>query len=119
MWALACMIFQMLVGRPIFRAENEYLTFQQILNHPAEDFRYPEGFPEVAKDLIDRILIQDPNDRLGTGSAGDGNGYEALKSHPFFEGICWDSIGSEVSPYIPHVAKLPPTDNVRAPPSFL
>ncbi|CCI44218.1 unnamed protein product [Albugo candida] len=111
LWALACMIFQMLVGRPIFRAENEYLTFQQILNHPAEDFRYPEGFPEVAKDLIDRILIQDPNDRLGTGSAGDGNGYEALKSHPFFEGICWDSIGSEVSPYIPHVAKLPPTDN--------
>nr|CCA17511.1 3phosphoinositidedependent protein kinase putative [Albugo laibachii Nc14] len=111
LWALACMIFQMLVGRPMFRAENEYLTFQQILNHPAEEFRYPEGFPEVASDLIDKILIQDPKDRLGTGLEEDGNGYEALKSHSFFEGINWDTIGSEVSPYIPHVAKLPPTDN--------
>jgi 3-phosphoinositide dependent protein kinase-1 len=113
LWALACMVFQMLVGRPFFRAENEYLTFQQILNHPAEDFEYPEGFPAVAQDLIDRILVQDPLERLGAGTDEDGNGYAALKSHAFFEGIDWENLGEIQAPYIPDVSKLPPTDNVR------
>lgn len=111
LWAMACMVFQMLTGRPIFRAENEYLTFQQILNHPAEDFKYPDGFPDVARDLIDRILVQDPNQRLGAGSDEEGNGYEALKAHPFFEGIDWDSVGMTQPPYCPPIKKLPPTRN--------
>ncbi|DBA03678.1 TPA: hypothetical protein N0F65_004095 [Lagenidium giganteum] len=111
LWALACMVFQMLVGRPMFRAENEYLTFQQILNHPAEDFSYPEGFPEVAKDLCDKILLQEPLERLGAGSDENGNGYKALKAHPFFEGIDWDNLGSMTSPYIPQIGELPATDS--------
>ncbi|RMX66154.1 hypothetical protein DD238_002683 [Peronospora effusa] len=110
LWAMACMVFQLLVGRPIFRAENEYLTFQQILNHPAEDFAYPPGFPAVAKDLIDRILVQEPSGRLGAGSNEDGNGYQALKSHPFFEGIDWDSAGYTQPPYMPEIGRLPPTE---------
>ncbi|CAH0473709.1 unnamed protein product [Peronospora belbahrii] len=110
LWAMACMVFQLLVGRPIFRAENEYLTFQQILNHPAEDFAYPPGFPPVAKDLIDRILVQEPNGRLGAGSDEEGNGYRALKLHPFFEGIDWNSAGYTQPPYVPEIGRLPPTD---------
>lgn len=111
LWALACIVYQMLVGRPMFRAENEYLTFQQILNHPAEDFRYPDGFPDVARDFCDRILHQEPKDRLGTGTDADGNGYLALKSHPLFDGIDWHNIGSMRAPYMPQVGTLPPTDN--------
>lgn len=114
LWAVACMVFQMLVGRPIFRAENEYLTFQQILNHPAEDFAYPPDFPPVARDLIDRILLQDPKERLGAGSEEEGNGYSALKSHPFFDGIDWDRVGYTPSPYIPQVGPSPATDYVRS-----
>jgi 3-phosphoinositide dependent protein kinase-1 len=112
LWALACMVFQMLVGRPIFRAENEYLTFQQILNHPAQDFTYPDTFPEVAKDLCDKILLQDPKNRLGAGSESDGNGYNALKAHPFFAGIDWVNIDTMTSPYLPPINSLPPTENV-------
>ncbi|TMW60268.1 hypothetical protein Poli38472_000310 [Pythium oligandrum] len=111
LWALACMVFQMLVGRPFFRAENEYLTFQQILNHPAEDFKYPDGFPDVARDLIDKILLQEPKDRLGAGTEEEGNGYSALKAHPFFDGIDWETIGQSVAPYKPAITKLPPTSN--------
>ncbi|KAG6612747.1 AGC/PDK1 protein kinase [Phytophthora cinnamomi] len=110
LWAVACMVFQMLVGRPMFRAENEYLTFQQILNHPAEDFAYPPGFPPVAKDLIDRILLQEPSERLGAGSDEEGNGYNALKAHPFFEGVDWDSVGYTQAPYMPEIGRLPPTE---------
>ena len=113
LWAMACMVFQLLVGRPIFRAENEYLTFQQILNHPAEDFAYPSGFPPVAQDLIDRILVQEPSKRLGAGTDEEGTGYVALKSHPFFEGIDWDSVGYTQPPYVPEIGRLPPTDYVR------
>ncbi|KAJ0411301.1 hypothetical protein ATCC90586_005710 [Pythium insidiosum] len=111
LWALACMVFQMLVGRPLFRAENEYLTFQQILNHPSEDFRYPDGFPDVARDLIDKILLQEPSERLGAGTDDEGNGYRALKAHPFFDGVDWDRVGSTPAPYRPTIPKLPPTDN--------
>ncbi|ETV86693.1 AGC/PDK1 protein kinase, variant 2 [Aphanomyces astaci] len=111
LWAVGCMIYQMLVGRPAFRAENEYLTFQQILNHPAEDFSYPEGFPEVAQDLCSRLLLQDPKARLGAGTNADGNGYDALKSHPFFTGINWATLGRSTSPYVPHISPLPPTDS--------
>lgn len=114
LWAVGCMIFQMLVGRPMFRAENEYLTFQQILNHPAEDFAYPPGFPDVARDLIDKLLLQEPKERLGAGSEEDGNGYSSLKAHPFFDGIHWETLGSTRPPYIPHVNRLPATDNVSA-----
>lgn len=113
LWAVGCMIFQMLVGRPMFRAENEYLTFQQILNHPAEDFAYPPGFPDVARDLIDKLLLQEPRERIGAGTDDDGNGYLALKSHPFFDGVDWDRLGSMQSPYLPQIGRLPPTDNVR------
>jgi serine/threonine protein kinase len=42
LWALGVILYQMLVGRPCFQAENEYLIFQLILNHPT-DFGYPTG----------------------------------------------------------------------------
>jgi 3-phosphoinositide dependent protein kinase-1 len=105
------MIFQMLVGRPMFRAENEYLTFQQILNHPAEDFAYPPGFPNVARDLIDKLLLQEPKERIGAGSDEEGNGYSSLKAHPFFDGINWETLGSIQPPYMPQINRLPATDN--------
>ncbi|TYZ66297.1 hypothetical protein PybrP1_010383 [[Pythium] brassicae (nom. inval.)] len=111
LWAVGCMVFQMLVGRPMFRAENEYLTFQQILNHPAEDFAYPDGLPHVARDLIDKLLLQEPKERLGAGAEEDGNGYSALKAHPFFDGINWETLGTSQPPYMPQVSRLPATDN--------
>ncbi|KAF0687128.1 Aste57867_21099 [Aphanomyces stellatus] len=94
LWAVGCMVFQML-----------------ILNHPAEDFAYPEDFPEVAADLVSRLLIQDPKQRLGAGTDADGNGYDALKSHPFFAGIDWSNLSRMQSPYVPQVSPLPPTDS--------
>ena len=29
------------------------------------DFAFPEDFPETAKDLVDRLLALDPNERIG------------------------------------------------------
>ncbi|KAI4152932.1 MAG: hypothetical protein L6R39_001713 [Caloplaca ligustica] len=77
LWAFGCIIYQLLAGRPPFKAANEYLTFQKILGL---DYEFPKGFPEVAKDLVERLLVLEPSSRLSI---------EHVKNHQFFEGVTW------------------------------
>ena len=77
LWALGCIIYQLLAGRPPFKASNEYLTFQKIINL---DYTFPPGFPEVAMDLVERLLVSDPSRRLSI---------DHIKNHQFFDGITW------------------------------
>ncbi|KAF3179165.1 pkb-activating kinase-like protein, variant 3 [Orbilia oligospora] len=77
LWAFGCIVFQLLAGRPPFKAGNEYQTFQKIVNL---EYQFPPGFPGVARDLVERLLVLDPTKRLTI---------ENIKSHPFFEGIVW------------------------------
>ena len=41
---------------------------------------------ETAQDLIQKLLCENPDERLGA------NGVEEIKSHPFFENIDWDNL---------------------------
>ncbi|KAF7846552.1 hypothetical protein BT93_L4168 [Corymbia citriodora subsp. variegata] len=75
LWAFGCIVYQLLAGRPPFKASNEYQTFQKIV---ALDYAFPLGFPPVARDLIERLLVLDPAKRLPI---------DHIKSHPFFDGI--------------------------------
>ncbi|TQS38623.1 hypothetical protein Golomagni_00868 [Golovinomyces magnicellulatus] len=119
LWAFGCIIYQLLAGRPPFKAGNDYQTFQKIVNL---EFEYPPGFPRTARDLVDRLLVLDPQRRLTI---------EHIKSHPFFEGIqwgqgLWKQKGPRLKPYIPppeepniirlnsHHSIICPTDNTRA-----
>lgn len=77
LWAFGCIIYQLLAGRPPFKAGNEYLTFQKIV---ALEYKFPQGFPEVAKDLVERLLVLDPASRLSI---------EHIKNHEFFDGMNW------------------------------
>ena len=77
LWALGCIIYQLLAGRPPFKAANEYQTFQKIV---ALDYAFPVGFPDVARDLVERLLVLDPAKRLPI---------EHIKNHQFFDGIRW------------------------------
>ncbi|KAL8715634.1 MAG: hypothetical protein Q9225_006365 [Loekoesia sp. 1 TL-2023] len=77
LWAFGCIIYQLLAGRPPFKAANEYLTFQKILGL---EYEFPKGFPDVAKDLVERLLVLEPSSRLSI---------EHIKNHQFFEGITW------------------------------
>lgn len=47
----------------------------------------PEDVPEVAKDLVMKLLVTNPLERIGGGHKGSGNELDKLKAHPFFEGI--------------------------------
>lgn len=79
LWAFGCIIYQLLAGRPPFKAGNEYQTFQRIV---ALDYEFPIGFPAVARDLVERLLVLDPARRLPI---------EHIKNHEFFDGITWGS----------------------------
>ncbi|KAI1732443.1 protein kinase domain-containing protein [Ditylenchus destructor] len=98
-WALGAIIFQMISGQPPFRALNEYQILRKILGM---EFNFPEGFPAIARDLVQRSLVYDPTRRLGSKETG---GIEALKGHKFFVGVDWADLPNkkppELKPYLP------------------
>lgn len=77
LWAFGCILFQLIAGRPPFKAANEYLTFQKILGL---EYAFPDGFPEIARDLVERLLVLEPANRLSV---------EHIRNHRFFEGTQW------------------------------
>lgn len=95
-WALGIMIYQMYCGRTPFKAPTEYLIFKKIEENKIE---YPSQLiPEDAKDLIQRLLVKDPQSRLGSGEKGTENDFEHLKSHPYFNGINFSTLTTSVVP---------------------
>ena len=105
LWALGCIIYQMLVGKAPFRAASEYLTFERIASGK---MRVPSDVAPAAADVIKRLLRAEPAKRLGawricvqsltlafqqggalngTACAGAGKrGMEELKGHAFYRG---------------------------------
>ncbi|XP_023241912.1 3-phosphoinositide-dependent protein kinase 1-like [Centruroides sculpturatus] len=103
LWALGCIIYQMVSGLPPFRAPNEYLIFQKITTL---EYDFPDGFLSLAKDLVEKLLVLDPRQRLG---ASDSNGYPSIKNHPFFKNVPWDVLHEQIAP--PILPYLPGTSS--------
>ena len=108
LWALGCLVYQMFVGRPPFRAASEYLTFERIT---ALDFEFPEGFPPDAAALVKGLLVLEPAERLGCragaaggegGSTAATGGFAELKASAFFDGVEWERLWEvEAPPFLP------------------
>uniref|UniRef100_A0A8C5EDR2 3-phosphoinositide-dependent protein kinase 1 n=1 Tax=Gouania willdenowi TaxID=441366 RepID=A0A8C5EDR2_GOUWI len=103
LWALGCIIYQLVAGLPPFRAANEYLIFQKIIKL---EYEFPEKFFPKAKDLVKQLLLQDPSKRLGCEEMG---GYDPLKQHPFFDTISWSDLHLQtppkLTPYLPAMSE--------------
>ncbi|XP_041085965.1 3-phosphoinositide-dependent protein kinase 1 isoform X1 [Polyodon spathula] len=103
LWALGCIIYQLVAGLPPFRAGNEYLIFQKIIKL---EYEFPEKFFPKAKDLVEQLLSLEPSKRIGCDEMG---GYEPLKAHPFFESITWNNLHLEtapkLTPYLPAMSE--------------
>ncbi|BFZ56190.1 serine/threonine protein kinase [Savitreella phatthalungensis] len=88
LWALGCIIYQLLVGKPPFKAGNEYQTFQKIVQL---DYVLPPNMPDTAKDIITRLLVLDPAARLTISQ---------IRDHPFFGDLDWTNLWTMKAPQL-------------------
>ncbi|KAI0645494.1 kinase-like protein [Trametes meyenii] len=91
-WALGCIIYQMIAGRFVFRGLSDWQKIKQL------EYSFPEGFDEQAQDLIRKLLVRDPDQRLGAGAPGTPWDVQALRNHPFFATINWRSLWTDPAP---------------------
>ncbi|XP_034251085.1 3-phosphoinositide-dependent protein kinase 1 [Thrips palmi] len=101
LWALGCIIYQMVAGLPPFWARSEYIIFQKILKL---EYEFPDGFSPSARDLVEKLLVIDPKQRLGANDC-PGEGYPSVRAHPFFQGIDFKTLSETnpppIYPYLP------------------
>lgn len=83
LWALGCVVYQMLTGVPPFRASSEFMTFQKIL---ATEYSFPDDVPQVGKSFVSALLTLEPQDRLGFFRIED------LRRHPLLAGVGLDDL---------------------------
>ena len=96
-WAFGVMLYQMYFNTTPFKAITAYLTFRNI---EKPNITFPEGndIPDVAKDLILKILVVEPKKRLGGGDPGSAFDIAHLKKHPFFKKIKWNNLHNNPIP---------------------
>lgn len=82
-YMLGCLMYEMLTGVPPFRARESSKLFDKI---QSGRLKFPRKMSLEAKDLIQRLLHIDSEERLGR------NGADEIKTHPFFEGVDWDRV---------------------------
>ncbi|XP_032674497.1 3-phosphoinositide-dependent protein kinase 1 isoform X5 [Odontomachus brunneus] len=101
LWALGCIVYQMVAGLPPFRSRSEYMIFQKILKL---EYEIPDGFCELARSLVSQLLVLEPSGRLGAQDE-HGAGYPSIRAHPFFEGVDFETLHEQtpppIYPYLP------------------
>ncbi|KAJ6748976.1 SERINE/THREONINE-PROTEIN KINASE [Salix purpurea] len=94
-WSVGVILFELIVGIPPFNAEHPQTIFDNILNCKIPWPRVPEAMSPEAHDLIDRLLTEDPHQRLGARGASE------VKQHVFFKDINWDTLARQKAAFVP------------------
>ncbi|XP_051142972.1 probable serine/threonine protein kinase IRE isoform X2 [Andrographis paniculata] len=94
-WSVGVILYELLVGIPPFNAENPQKIFDNIINRNITWPKIPEEMSYEAYDLINKLLNENPVQRLGATGAGE------VKSHPFFKDINWDTLARQKAAFIP------------------
>ncbi|KAJ4960788.1 hypothetical protein NE237_020698 [Protea cynaroides] len=94
-WSVGVILFELIVGIPPFNAEHPQTIFDNILNRKIPWPRVPEEMSHEAADLIDKLLTEDPNQRLGAKGASE------VKQHVFFKDINWDTLARQKAAFVP------------------
>lgn len=100
-WAMGCVIFEMLTGTRPFEANTVKAIWARIeRNDIGWTKRLKESCTKEAVDLITKLMDPDCNKRLGS------NGYQEIKKHPFFRTIKWDNLNSGPGPFVPQTENV-------------
>lgn len=103
-WSVGCIMFEFLYGIPPFHADEAEQVFENIL---ARRIQWPdeadcEPVSAEAKDLINKLLCMDPKERLGSNKDEKfASGGEEVRSHPWFEGINWQTLLEDEAQFVP------------------
>ncbi|KAK8576643.1 hypothetical protein V6N13_032562 [Hibiscus sabdariffa] len=94
-WSVGIILFELLVGLPPFNAETPQLIFDNIMNRNIPWPKIPEEISFEAYDLIDKLLTENPVQRLGATGASE------VKQHVFFKDINWSTLARQKAMFIP------------------
>ncbi|TIC93897.1 Serine/threonine-protein kinase cek1 [Colletotrichum higginsianum] len=105
-WSVGCIMFEFLYGFPPFHADEAEEVFENIL---ARKIQWPdenecEPVSEEAKDLINKLLCMEPQSRLGANREEKFPcGGDEIRSHPWFEGINWETLLQDEAQFVPQL----------------
>jgi len=105
-WAFGILIFEMLVGQPPFCADDPMDIYQKILRNRVS---YPALVSKNARDLISKLLVSNPSQRLGSLKRG----HRDVSGHVFFKAVDWGDLLKKTgkAPYIPKISSPTDTSN--------
>lgn len=98
-WSFGALVYEMLCGVPPFYSKDRENLYKNIkYAQPKLDQTF---LSEAARDLLSKLLIKDPSQRLGNSYGG----VQALKDHPWFESTNWSQIYHKMvtPPYKPQL----------------
>ena len=86
-WSIGAIIFEMITGSPPFVMKNgdRDQLFEDIKKN---EVLIPEYVSEDCRDLLKKIFVSDPAQRIGGGPT-DG---EEIMKHPWFNSIDWQAV---------------------------
>jgi 3-phosphoinositide dependent protein kinase-1 len=87
-WAIGCILYQLIAGKPPFKGSNEYQTFQKIIKL---EYSIPDDFPAPARNIVEQILNLTPESRPTI---------PQIKSCQLYDGTNWDGIENRIPPQL-------------------
>jgi ribosomal protein S6 kinase alpha-5 len=98
-WSVGVMTCELLTGQPPFTNGKESVPHHKMCSRIINDEPRIPDLSSDATDFISKLLVKDPQKRLG----GGGEGAEELKRHPFFKGMDWCDLAQRkyLAPFVP------------------